>query len=136
MPTASLTFWLQSLLQLPHFATLLEMFVSQPVLPGVQCANPSAQLHAHDPAEHAGAPFALLHEAPHVPQLPGFVSGFVHTPAQQSELAPPHALPQTLQLKMSLCVSTHRPAQHSLPSAQAPASPAQTSAQTPDGVHS
>jgi len=43
MPVAWETELLQFLLQLPHCVMLLEVFVSQPVLPCVQWLNPELQ---------------------------------------------------------------------------------------------
>jgi len=49
-PVALATEVLQFFVQLPHCVTLLEVLVSQPVLPGAQWLKPELQFHLHEPA--------------------------------------------------------------------------------------
>jgi hypothetical protein len=76
--------------------------------------------------------FTVLQVVPHVPQCAGFVSGSAHEPAQQSEPAPGHAMPQTLQLSGSDCVSMQRPLQQLAVPGQVPE---QLMTHAPAGLH-
>jgi hypothetical protein len=133
IPFACSTVVLQFLVQLPHWVTLLEVFVSQPVLPVAQWLKPALQVHLHAPARQEGLPFVVLQLVPHCPQLVLLVRGSVQAPAQQAVSAPPHALPHALQLSGSVWVSRQRPLQHALPPAHVPALQASTHA--PAGLH-
>jgi len=118
MPVAWPTSALQSVTQPPHFATFADVDVSQPVFAvGLwQWLKPVAQIHLHDPAAHERLAALVLEQiVPHAPQLSGSVSGVLQTPAQQSGLGPPHALPHPLQLNTSAVTSMQRPPQHCLP---------------------
>jgi hypothetical protein len=132
-PAAFLTFVLQFVVQLPHWVVLLEVLVSQPVLPAAQWLNPALHPHLHVPAEQLGLPFTVLHALPHCPQLVGVVKGSVQVPAQHAVCAPVQALPHALQLSGSLVVSRHRLLQQLLPPGHVPAE--QASTQAPAGLH-
>ncbi len=107
MPVALRTVVLQFLVHEPQCVTDVLMFVSQPVLPGLQCAKPAAHAHVQLLAEHFGVPLSVLHAIPQAPQLSG-----------------------------SLVVSRQRPLQHDLPFAHVlPASRSQPSTHWPAGLH-
>lgn len=89
----------------PQCVRVVLMFVSQPVLPVLQCANPAAHVHVHVLAAHFGVPFTVLHFVPQPPQL-----------------------------NRSAVVSMQNPEQQLLPFVHEPASPVQISAQMPDGL--
>jgi hypothetical protein len=137
IPVAFFTVVLQFVVQLPHWVTLVAVFVSQPLLPVPQWLKPVLHVQEQLPAEQDGVPLTAEHTKLHWPQFATSVRELLQAPAQQSGFDPEHARPQPLQLRTSVFGSTQNPVQQICPGiGQVPPSPLHVSAQIPEGEQS
>ena len=103
--------------QVPQFAALMLVFVSQPfaTLPS-QFPKPAAQVIPQTPAVQLAVPFVSLHDVAHAPQLPALVFVFVSQPLDVLLSQSPEPAEQALQAPVTQVVAPP----HVVPACQAP----------------